>query len=367
MPLGWNPGRNPRGAGTQIIFATSTGIWQGSDTNYIGNMKYQREKIAFFPYVGGSTPPVSSSTPSLPGRLYAAGATKKKAAHPSRLVVSHVTSKGSSAPKSAKSPVAWSTTRGAFYLDGKVYYGKTDGWLYARTYNGKTWGAEVKLDPYDDPAWANVQTGSGQTYDGRVSDLQAEMTSVTSLFFSKGRLYYTVTGDKHLYYRYFEPDNGAIGAEQLTVSGKHNWSNVSGAVIAGSRLIFASKTTGKLEAIAWTGSTYKGSAHVINPKTTWASRGLFLLPASGSAKALTASFTKSCKKLTCTFTAKRSTIAGGGASKYEWSFGDGKAKSSTHLKVSHRFGKKGSYSVRLVVANSSGSAAVAAKTVTVKK
>lgn len=367
MPIGWNPGRNPRGAGTQIIYATSTGIWQGSDTNYIGNMKYLREKLAFFPYAGGSTPAVSSSTPSLPGRLYAAGATKKKSAHPNRLVLSHLTSSAMSAPKAASSPVAWSKTRGAFYVDGKVYYGNSsDGWLYSRTYDGKTWGPSVKVDPYDDPTWATIQTGSGQTYDGRPTDLQAEMKSVTSLFYAKGRLFYTLSGDKHLYYRYFEPDNGAIGAQLLTVSSSHNWSNVAGAVIAGKKLIYANKKTGKLEAITWTGSTAKGVAHVINPKKSWASRGLFILPKSGSAKTLSASFAASCKKLTCTLTAKRSTFSGGGRTVYEWSFGDGTAKSSVHTSVRHRFHKHGTYTVRLVVVNRAGSAAVASKSVKAK-
>ncbi|HEX4017557.1 MAG TPA: hypothetical protein VHX15_12555, partial [Frankiaceae bacterium] len=36
VPLAWNPGRNPRGHGAEIVYASPTGIWVGSDTNYIG-------------------------------------------------------------------------------------------------------------------------------------------------------------------------------------------------------------------------------------------------------------------------------------------------------------------------------------------
>ena len=47
--------------------------------------------------------------------------------------------------------------RGAFLVGSKVFYGYTDGFLYSRTFNGTTFGPAVKIDPYHDPAWANVQ------------------------------------------------------------------------------------------------------------------------------------------------------------------------------------------------------------------
>ena len=40
MPLAWNPGRNPRGAGAYALLATPQGLYVGSDTNYIGNYQY---------------------------------------------------------------------------------------------------------------------------------------------------------------------------------------------------------------------------------------------------------------------------------------------------------------------------------------
>jgi hypothetical protein len=65
LPLAWNPGRNPRGAGAYALLATSSGLYVGSDTNYIGDFKYKRDEIAFFPLAGGYTP-ASTATTSLP-------------------------------------------------------------------------------------------------------------------------------------------------------------------------------------------------------------------------------------------------------------------------------------------------------------
>ena len=73
MPFSWNPGRNPRGAGAYAVLATPTGLWVGSDTDYIGNRQYLHRKIAFFPLAGGEVPP-ADTTPTLPGRVYTAGA-----------------------------------------------------------------------------------------------------------------------------------------------------------------------------------------------------------------------------------------------------------------------------------------------------
>lgn len=358
MPLAWNPGRNPRGIGAYALYPTSDGLWVGSDTNYIGNQKYLREKMAFFPYAGGYSPPSAAGTPTLPGRLYAAGATAATAAQPDRLTLTHVTSSSSSDPTDVPSPVSWSKARGAFYLDGDVYYGR-GGWLFRRSFDGSTFGPAVKLDPYDDPTWATIQTGSGQTYRGVPSGLKGELPGVTSLFFTNGRLYYTRSGDQHLYYRYFEPDDGAVGAEELTAPGTHSWSNVAGAVLAGKTLFFGNRTTGQLDAIKWTGSQSRGSAVVVSPSRGWASRGMFMLPAAGSGTVPTAKLSRSCNSATatCTFTATPWTDPDGGPTTYSWSFGDGVAKSGSRATVTHRYTKRGTFNVSLDVSDAGGGAA----------
>ena len=67
VPMKWNPGRNPRGAAVYALYATPTGLWMGSDTEYIGNhYQYKRPRLAFFPLAGGAAE-ASDTTPGLPG------------------------------------------------------------------------------------------------------------------------------------------------------------------------------------------------------------------------------------------------------------------------------------------------------------
>jgi hypothetical protein len=358
MPETWNPGRNPRGAGVQTLLATPDGLWLGSDTNYIGPMKYLRAKVAFFPYSGGSTLP-SDATASLPGDVYLAGATAKRAASPNRFAYVDLTTNATSDPKAATSPIDWSTARGAFYVDGEVVYGKSDGNLYERSFDGSTFGAEVKLDPYHDATWDSVQTGSGQTYVGVDPDFFAEIPKVTSMFFGSGRLYYTLSGKSHLYYRWYEPDDGAVGEDEYIVGGTHSWSNVAGAVLAGNHVYFGNRSTGQLESIAWSHDAPSGTASVLNPATDWASRGLLLLPRSTpSLPTPAASFTPSCGSVaTCSFTATPWSDPAGGTTTYHWSFGDGSGSAATSTGASHSYVSDGTFDVTLTVSDSHGGAA----------
>lgn len=68
-PYTWNPGHNPLGVAVYAYLATSTGLWMGYDNNYIGDHKYKRQKLVFFPYEGGYVPK-STSVGKLPGAVY---------------------------------------------------------------------------------------------------------------------------------------------------------------------------------------------------------------------------------------------------------------------------------------------------------
>ena len=70
LPLSWNPGRN-RGVGAQALFATTKGLWVGSDTDQIGRPRETHSRIAFMPLAGGtSIPAVAAAT--LPNDIFAA-------------------------------------------------------------------------------------------------------------------------------------------------------------------------------------------------------------------------------------------------------------------------------------------------------
>ncbi|PZS36926.1 MAG: hypothetical protein DLM59_00205 [Pseudonocardiales bacterium] len=150
----------------------------------------------------------------------------------------------------------WSHARGAFMIDGYVYYGYDDGNMRKRTFDGTTFGPEIILDPYNDPIWQNVTTGSapvGSTYRGLASGLAAAMHNVTSMFYSKGRLYYTFSGRIDLFSRYFQPDSGIVGSEEFVGDpGGINWSDVQGTFLdASSNTLYYAKRDGSLWKAAW--------------------------------------------------------------------------------------------------------------------
>ena len=84
-----------------------------------------------------------------------------------------------------------------------------------------------------------------------LTNTQFPITRITGMFFWNDRLYYTLTGDARLYYRWFTPESGTIGADTFTASGVtdgRNWSGVSGMTMASGRLIYAT-TTGTLSTV----------------------------------------------------------------------------------------------------------------------
>ncbi|MGH9297921.1 MAG: hypothetical protein ACRDZP_08105, partial [Acidimicrobiales bacterium] len=72
LPYSWNPGRNPRGVAVYAMYVSASGLWIGSNTQYIGNYQYYRARLAFFPYKGGETLP-GATVPGLPGTVYLGG------------------------------------------------------------------------------------------------------------------------------------------------------------------------------------------------------------------------------------------------------------------------------------------------------
>ena len=267
------------------------------------------------------------------------------------------------------SSIPWGSIRGAFTVNGELVYGKGDGNLYERTYNGSTFGPEVLLDPWNDPTWDNVQTGSGQTYQGAESQFGAEIPSVTSMFFTNERLYYTLANNPTMYWRWFEPDDGIVGSDEFTVNDGENWSDVAGAFLSGNTLYYADKATGELFSIAWNGTQATGSPSVADTSTDWASRGIFMLAdATNPNQPPVAAFTATCSATStaCTMDASASNDPDGMITDYAWDFGDGTSEHHPDATVfSHDFGTAGKYTVTLTVTDNDGATSTKTETVTV--
>ncbi len=291
LPFSWNPGRNPRGARVEVLYpsppgASPAGLWVGGDTNFIGNFRYFRGKDSFFPAANGQALPASATT-SLPAGVYLAG---QLSTGGSADVVTKRYYDGTTAGSTSEVPSAakWNTARGAFMIDSRLIYGQSDGNLYSVTFDGTTFGTPALLDPYHDPAWDNVQTGSGQTYMGVSSPFYAQLPSVTGLTYSSGYLLYTLVGDAHLYYRYFEPESGITGATQFTANSTVNLSNADGLFTSGGKLYWADGTTGALTNAPFsppstpggiaTPASVTGVATIADSTNDWRARALFLGP-----------------------------------------------------------------------------------------
>lgn len=536
-PLSWNPGRHPRGAGAYALYASSTGLYVGSDTDWIGNYSYKHQKIAFFPLAGGKAL-ASTATKQLPANLYEAGqlpnANNTNALYrvnagghavgatdngPDWMADGSTSDPGAqyrnpnnnaagwnccaalaaTVPSSTPAaifdaerwdagsnndgdemhwsfPVAsgthvqvrlyfanrysgtgavgkrvfdvavdgstllnnydivadvgdqtgtmhsvdvvspgnvtidlthevenplidgielinldapangstvddlayramsgsnigplttvpntgesWSSTRGAFMVGNTIFFGSTDGNFYRASFNGTTVGTPAIVDPYNDPAWSSVQTGSGQTYRGNKSGYYGEISSVTGAFYSNGRLYYSLVGQSALYSRWFSPDSGIIGSQEFTVGGA-DFSNIAGMVLSGSTLYYSNRSNGTLHTISFTNGAPDGStdATISGPSidgNDWRSRGMFLYGSPTFPNQLpTASATSSCSALSCSFDGTGSSDADGTVVSYDWDFGDN-TPHSTAAKPTHGYASAGTYTVTLKVTDNQG-------------
>ena len=157
-------------------------------------------------------------------------------------------------------------------ISGRLYTGGDDGHLYVRTYNGTTFGTPVDLN-----SWTSFANVSG-------------------MFFDNGRIYYTLANDARLYYRYFTPESGVVGADQFTVSGSgdgRDWSKVNGMTMASGKIYYALKGTskhghnggtpdGNLYSLPFSnGQVGAGTPVLVSGPSTpdainWTSRGLFV-------------------------------------------------------------------------------------------
>ncbi|MCW2698978.1 MAG: domain containing protein [Blastococcus sp.] len=376
IPLSWNPGRSPRGIGAQAMLATSTGLYVGMDTEYIGNRQYLRSRLAYFPLAGGAALP-SEDTGTLPANVFMAGRqTATSAAGTNDVRARFFTGATVAADEVVPTGgVAWSGVRGAFMAGDTLFYGAPDSagtwYLWRRTFDGTTYGPATAIDPYNDPYWSTVATGStrnGQPvyYRGARPTFYGQLPSVTGMFFRDGRLYYTRSGVAQLFYRSFSVDSGVVGQVEYQAA-TTGFSDVAGTFVSGNTLYWATSSTGELRKVALVDGAPSGVVTVAAPGPAsggrdWRTRAMFLGP-GGPNQAPTAAFESSCAGLVCSFDAGGSADRDGTVAAYAWNFGDG--TTGAGVRVTHTFPSDGSRPVTLTVTDDGGATAQTVRTVTV--
>jgi PKD repeat protein len=272
----------------------------------------------------------------------------------------------------------WTNVRGAVMVGRSLFYGNTDGFLYKRAFDGANFGDPVQINPYIDPLWVNVPTGSGptspvQTYRGVLPTWYSTSTTTgiaatTGIFYSNGRLYYTKSGSTSLFSRAFVPDAGIVDPRESTVAGGNiNWSTTKGMFLDGSNLYVVSSADGSLMRISFVNRAPSGTSTVVNSPSTggidWRGRALFLASVSPNA-APTASFTYDCTGISCQFT-DASSDSDGAIASYDWSFGDG--EESGEQSPQHDFAATGTYTVSLTVTDDQDATTTTTQQVSVVK
>jgi hypothetical protein len=253
LPYSWNPGRYPRGSGVWAFLGTPDGLWVGSDTDYVDFAYHPR--LALLPLAGGrSIPPAIPG--ALPGDLYTvgAGATPERRSFDGTIAGAPTAVTGLG--------LASANIRGAFMLSGQLYLAWSDGHIDVRSFDGAAAGTPKTVDLHGLTA-------------GRLP-----VSKLTGMFYADGRLYYTVNGDRHLFWRWFEPQGRLIGAQRFVVPGAGDWSAVRGMTAAGGHLYYV--RDGALYAM-----DFAGGAPVAGTETAvsggaagdgqvWTGRGLFV-------------------------------------------------------------------------------------------
>ncbi len=277
LPLTWDPGRD-RGVGVFTFPGTPDGLWVGSDTDHIGGELHQ--KLAFFPVVGGTAIPPNNPY-GLPNDLYQMNTAS------GNLVRRAFDGTTFSPPTTVPAGIDWRNARGAFALNGLVYSGLNNGTLNVRTFDGTTFGAPatVNLNGLDVAPPTSFRIPGTTT---PVPAFSTHLANMTGMFFDGGRIYYTVSGNARLYYRYFTPESRTVGANLFVASTGDgvNWANVRGMTMASGNLYLA-LTGGNLYKVAWSGGHPTGGVSQIGGPlldgVNWTSQGLFAFAHSNDA------------------------------------------------------------------------------------
>jgi hypothetical protein len=260
IPLSWNPGRE-RGEGAQALFATSEGLWVGSDTTWFNGQR--RGRIAFVPTTGGGKMPCVAQA-RLPNSLYGFPANQGAGGYVKRAV--DATGAPIAPATTVDSATDWSQLRGAFEINGALYYGMSDNAVYKRSFDEQTGelGAPWPLDLHDDPD------------DG--GRIPWPIAAMTGMFYDPDthHIYYTVAGDARLFAVGFSPESEIVGALPVAAdAGSVSFANAAGLTLADGRIFYGS-TDGTLRSVPFAGGRVTGAPSVVSTDGSWTFRGLFV-------------------------------------------------------------------------------------------
>ncbi len=254
--------------------------------------------------------------------------------------------------------IDWAQVRGSVVIDGVLFYGTSDRELMKRTFDGTTYGPATMVDPYNDPYWSGIQTGSGQTYTGVTPSFYNDIAAIAGMAYYDGRLYYTRAGSNRVYSRAFVPDSGVLtqAVREVPVFTTLGLGGIFFDENA-ENLYFVTASTGTLSEIGWNGSATVGDPIVMSgPEIDgidWGARAVFLAdgPPPAPNEAPVAVLDAECDRLVCQFSGVGSSDSDGSVVSYAWDFGDG--GSSSEAEVAHTFAE-GSYTVTLTVTDNRG-------------
>lgn len=256
----------------------------------------------------------------------------------------------------------WDDVRGAFMVDGDLYVATSDGSFDKRTFDGTTYGPVTPVDTADRLV--------------ALTDWHNDIRSATGMFFDNGRIYFTRADTDQLFYRYFTPQSGIVGARRLVAStgvAGFDARTVRGMFVTPTSLYWAT-SDGTLRKSAWaqgaqSGFPVAGTAQAVSGPSvdgaSWGARAMFVHqgPTGAEEVAPTASFTQTCTTLTCSFDATGSTSPGASVASYSWTMGDG--STATGATPTHTYDGPGTRTVTLTVTSSNGRTGTTSRQVTV--
>lgn len=261
MPMAWNPSRRGAPAGTVAwgpivseLWRGSTGLFAGYDSDGLG--KEYHGRMGMFPLAGGRTIAAVNAPSATSGYLYlggVAGMLTKVPLNGTTLGAPVVTSQPNVVAPGA-----------SFVVGNRLYYARTD----------SAAGTRGQLQV------ASFAAGkAGVPWLGNSYNAWFAVARMTGAFYLDGRIYYTVSGDNRLYYRFLEPDGSLIGCTMFVVASPGlSWGAVRGLTYAAGKIVYGG-TDGGLRAVPFDGVSVDGTASVVltaaTAATKWSSSTLF--------------------------------------------------------------------------------------------